>query len=75
MRKKKPPAKPSKPRRKVCSRCGSNYFRRNLLVGWTQQNPGKRLGWQREELRICLACMPQKTTQQFIGVIATGKLL
>jgi hypothetical protein len=51
---------------KVCDLCGKNYFRRNLIEGWTKQNPGKRAGWWKEKLRVCLLCMPQSAATRMI---------
>lgn len=42
---------------RTCSVCGKKYFRRNLFEGWVSQNPGKRVGWQKETLKVCLDCM------------------
>ena len=36
------------------------YYRSNRLRLWTKANPGHRMGWEREDLKLCLKCFTQK---------------
>jgi len=65
---------------KECEKCGHPYYRRSKLEVWTGQNPGKRAGWRKEELRICIACMPQMAAQRLlvrmdIRITKAGKVI
>ena len=65
---------------KECEKCGHPYYRRNKIEVWTGQNPGKRSGWLKEELKICNTCMPQMAAQRLlvrmdIRITKAGKVI
>lgn len=51
-------------RRAVCDVCSQPYYRRNVVEGWTAQNPGHRVGWVKNTLRICTYCQPAAQTSR-----------
>ena len=53
-------------KRNVCASCGKPYFRRNLLEGWDEQNPGHRTGWDKKTVRICTHCQTAAQTHRIL---------
>lgn len=58
----------SKPPARSCSRCGEGYFRRNRMEVWTGWAPGKRLGWHKDIVAICLKCQDLKESMELIEI-------
>ena len=56
---------------RVCDRCGRTYLRRNLVEGWSTQNPGHRIGWEKTRLRLCTRadCGPANVAQQILRAV------
>jgi hypothetical protein len=52
------------PRR--CHICHDPYNRRNKIIVWTKQNPGRRTGWNREELNVCCRCGPESVARRLV---------
>lgn len=55
-------------RPRICDICGLPYHRRNLVEAWDQQNPGRRVGWQKTKLRICTNCQGPKQSNRMLKV-------
>lgn len=65
---------------RVCEKCGRPYYRRNKLEFWTGRNPGHRLGWLKQEIRVCNACLPSIQAQKVLAgmdirMTKTGRIL
>ena len=58
----------SRPPAHRCSQCGKPYYRRNMMEAWTIRNPGKRIGWHKDIVKVCLACMDQRQAQGIIEI-------
>lgn len=58
----------SKPPARRCSQCGHPYYRVNAASLWTIRTPGKRLGWHKEIVKVCLKCMTKKQAEQVIRI-------
>jgi len=54
---------------KTCAICKQPYYRRNMIEGWTAQNPGHRTGWIKTTLRVCTGCQPASQTAQAFMVV------
>jgi hypothetical protein len=46
-------------------------YRRDLVESWTARNPGHRVGWKKETLRVCTSCKSAKASQRTIVVAGT----
>lgn len=53
-------------RPRCCSECGAPYYRANRLRVWTSTNPGHRLGWIKEDLRLCIRCFDSRKAQRVV---------
>lgn len=53
--------------RSRCFRCGEPYYRRNFFEAWITRNPGKRDGWAKTKIRVCLDCMDIPSTRQALA--------
>ena len=65
---------------KICEKCGFPYYRRNKMEIWTGRNPGHRLGWNKQEIKVCNTCLPQIDAQRMLvrmdlRITKTGKVL
>jgi len=54
---------------KCCTSCGKRYFRSNRLRIWTVRAPGKRIGWVKEDVKLCNACMDTQTMSKVLDLV------
>ena len=66
--------RPRSRRPRTCDICREPYFRRNLVEGWDKQNPGRRAGWNKTQIRICTKCMSAQQADNMLTV-ASVKLV
>lgn len=58
------------PQTRKCSVCGKKYFRRNTMEQWTGRNPGRRYGWCKEIVKVCLECQTMSDSSKAIGLVS-----
>lgn len=51
---------------RCCMSCGAPYYRANRMFIWTTINPGHRMGWIREDLKLCVRCFNAKKAQRVV---------
>lgn len=59
--------KRSKPNR-ICTSCRKVYYRVNKMSVWTRINPGHRLGWWKQEAKLCIDCCKAQMAQRLMTV-------
>lgn len=51
-----------------CDKCHKRYHRVNKMRVWPTRNPGRRHGWDVEEIYLCTECMDTRQAQHVIRV-------
>lgn len=57
-----------------CNICGKWYLRRNLTEQWVERNPGKKEGWKKQIMKVCLHCQSKQISQRIMVMAATFKI-
>ena len=53
---------------RICTRCGKVYYRVNKMSVWTRTNPGHRMGWWKQEAKLCNDCCQPRLAQRIMTV-------
>ena len=53
-----------------CDGCGQRYFRRDAIEVWDTRAPGRRLGWHKTRIKLCMVCSQQKTSMRILSIVA-----
>ena len=55
-------------RQRACTSCRKWYYRVNKMDLWTGRNPGHRVGWYKQEVRLCVECCTKQMASRVITV-------
>lgn len=53
-----------------CMRCGKTYHRRDQIEVWATRNPGHRIGWSKQIIKVCLRCAPVAQSRRLLMLVS-----